>query len=65
MLINVNGVSREITQGTTVEKLLQEIGSHGPQAVELNRKICPKRKHGETVLQNSDIIEIVTIVGGG
>ena len=65
MLININGTSSEVTEGTTLGQLLQELGTRGPLAVELNRRICPKKKHDQTVLQNGDILEIVTIVGGG
>ena len=65
MQISVNGKSREIEAGATVEQLLGDLCLKGPLAVELNRKVCPKRLHSETVLNGGDVIEIVTIVGGG
>jgi len=65
MQITVNGKSREMEPGATVEQLLTELGLKGPLAVELNRKVCPKRLHSQTPLNSADVIEIVTIVGGG
>ena len=65
MLITVNGKEYETADGTTVQKLLEQLGRTGPLAVELNRHICPRQRHGETALNNGDIVEIVTIVGGG
>ena len=34
-------------------------------AVERNGEIVPKRLYGETVLQDNDVIEVVSFVGGG
>lgn len=34
-------------------------------AVERNGQIVPKRLYGETVLQDGDVLEIVSFVGGG
>ena len=65
MRISVNGQEREITDSITVQQLLVELAVKGPLAVELNRKVCPKRLHSETELKNGDVLEIVTIVGGG
>ena len=65
MLISVNGNQREVADGSTVEQLLGLLALKGPLAVELNQKVCPKRLHGETKLKNGDVLEIVTIVGGG
>lgn len=33
--------------------------------LEYNRLICNKKNWDQTVIQNNDIIEIITIVGGG
>ena len=63
--VTINGKSREIADGSTVEQLLGELSLTGPLAVELNRKVCPRRQHGKTALQPGDVVEIVTIVGGG
>ena len=65
MLISVNGKEHQSHDGTTVEQLLQQLEVTGPLAVELNRRICPKKNHQDTVLHSGDVVEIVTIVGGG
>ncbi|MBN1846925.1 MAG: sulfur carrier protein ThiS [Sedimentisphaerales bacterium] len=65
MEIRVNGTAREIAEGATVEQLLTELSLRGPLAVELNRQVCPRRRHAETELRPGDVVEIVTIVGGG
>ena len=65
MLISVNGRQQEVADGVTVEQLLQQLQLKGPLAVELNRKVCTKRLHSQTILNSQDVIEIVTIVGGG
>lgn len=64
--ITVNGQKRSVPPGTTVEGLLTELGLTGqPAAVEVNKSLVPKRRHGETVLRPGDSIEVVTLVGGG
>lgn len=65
MTVTVNGDQREIAEGTSVETLLAELGLKGPMAVELNKHVCPRRMHNETKLNAGDVLEIVTIVGGG
>lgn len=34
-------------------------------AVECNEEIVPKAKYDETVIKDSDVIEVVSFVGGG
>lgn len=65
MKITINGIEREIAEGTTAQHLLLQLDLKGPLALELNRKLCPKSQHAQTILENGDVIEIVTIVGGG
>ena len=65
MVVTINGEKREIADGLNVQALLSELGLTDPLAVELNRRICPKRMHSETPLRPADVLEIVTIVGGG
>ena len=65
MQINVNGKQREVGDGTTVQQLLKELELKGPVAVELNRRICSRNSHADTILNGGDVVEIVTIVGGG
>ena len=63
--ITLNGEAKEIADNTTISDLLISLKVSGPLAVELNRKVCTKASHSETVIKDGDIIEIVTIVGGG
>ena len=34
-------------------------------AVELNEAVVPKKQHAETALKDGDVLELVTLVGGG
>jgi len=65
MIINLNGQEHEVADGITVERLLLDLDIRVPLAVELNCKVCPKRLHGQRQLNPGDVVEIVTIVGGG
>ncbi|MBI5683302.1 MAG: sulfur carrier protein ThiS [Deltaproteobacteria bacterium] len=66
MRIFVNGKEQTFAKGITVSGLLEllNIKLHGI-AVELNLEIVPKSRYAETVLRDSDKIEIVQMVGGG
>ena len=64
--IYVNGEGVEIPSGSTVAELVASRGLTPLQvAVELNKEIVPRAKHGDTTLAADDRVEIVTMVGGG
>ena len=64
--IHLNGKEREIAEGTTVAGLLRELRLDGtPVAVELNGKIAAKDSQEQRILREKDVVEIVTVVGGG
>jgi sulfur carrier protein len=66
MRITVNGETREMGDGLTVETLLDALELRGkPCAVEVNRDVVPRREHAARLLSDGDSIEIVTLVGGG
>ncbi len=66
MRITVNGEEREVSEGLTVLALLELLEMPTRYvAVERNREIVRRGLHGETVLDDGDTIEIVTMVGGG
>jgi sulfur carrier protein len=66
MTIQVNGQVREIDAGASVAKLLGDLGVTQPHvAVELNLEVVPRARHVDTVLNEGDRLEIVTLVGGG
>ncbi|MAE65349.1 MAG: thiamine biosynthesis protein ThiS [Phycisphaeraceae bacterium] len=65
MNLTINGETRQ-TQAATVRELLSSMGiAERPVAVEVNRQIVPRRAHEQTELHDGDVIEIVTLVGGG
>jgi thiamine biosynthesis protein ThiS len=64
--IFVNGETRDVPAGATIEALLSELGLAGrPVAVERNLEIVPRSAHAGTALAEGDRIELVTMVGGG
>ena len=65
MRIQVNGREEEVNDNITVRQLVEQLAVKPPYAVELNREVCPKRLHEQTTLNPGDVLEIVTIVGGG
>lgn len=66
MKVTVNGEEREIEPGTTVRKLVECLGlGSAACAVEVNRSLVPRREHETAVIKEGDIVELVTLVGGG
>jgi len=66
MTLIVNGASKSVADGLTIAEFVRELGlERNPIAVELNRQVVPRDRHGETRLAEGDRIEIVTLVGGG
>ncbi len=66
MLITLNGESREISEPVTVADLLLQLHLK-PEfvAVERNRLLIPRGRHAEERLDEGDVLEVVTLVGGG
>lgn len=66
MKLTVNGVERTVPEGFTLAQLVHELGlEKNPIAIEVNRQVVPRDRHGETRLAEGDRLEIVTLVGGG
>lgn len=66
MNVTYNGQPRELPADTTVAQLLALLKLEPRYvAVEVNQAVVPRRVHGETVLRDGDVIEVVTFVGGG
>lgn len=65
ILVRVNGEELALA-GQTLAAYLAGT-SYDPQriAVERNGEIVPRRTYGATVLQDGDVLEIVSFVGGG
>ena len=66
MRIRVNGDSRDVAEGLTVEELLATLGIDlRGVAVERNRVVVPRSAIASTRLVEDDLVEIVRFVGGG
>lgn len=66
MKIVVNGEPRELPQGVTVAGLIEALGLESRRvAVERNKLLVPRAQHAQTPLAEGDVLEIVTLVGGG
>jgi thiazole synthase len=66
LTITLNGERRELPEVATVADLLRRLGVK-PEfvAVEVNRSLVPRGRHAETQLAAGDVLEVVTLVGGG
>jgi sulfur carrier protein len=66
MQIVLNGEPRTLPAPVTVTGLLESLGLTGARvAVELNREIVPRSRHGEQTVRDGDRIEVVRAIGGG
>jgi sulfur carrier protein len=62
----INGKARTVAVGTTVLRLLGELGLGDKRvAVERNLEVVPRAQHATTTLTDGDRLEVVTFVGGG
>jgi sulfur carrier protein len=66
MRATVNGEAVDLPDGLTVQSLLLRLKVAGDRvAVERNGLVVKRARHGEETLQDGDVLEIVTFVGGG
>ena len=66
MTLTINGEAKSVADGLNLAQLVAALGlEKNPIAVELNRSVVPRHRHGDTRLTDGDRIEIVTLVGGG
>ena len=66
MQVTINGQSRQVAENITVAELLGELRLEGrPVAVEVNLELVPRQRHVQHQLAEGDLLEIVTLVGGG
>ena len=64
--IIVNGQDKEITEQATVRQLIEQLElGKAAVAVEVNKELIPKKIHETTILNDGDVVELVTLVGGG
>lgn len=64
-MVTINGTSIDVS-GKTISEYLAE-ANYDPKriVVERNEEIVPKAQFDQTVLEDNDVIEIVSFVGGG
>ena len=66
MQIRLNGKAREVAEGITVRRLLDELGLHPMRvAVQRNVDIIKRERYEEVVLQPGDTLEVLTFMAGG
>ena len=64
--MRINGAEVSLPQGTTLLAYLQQQGYQLERiAVELNGDILRREQYGTVILQDADVVEIVSFVGGG
>jgi thiamine biosynthesis protein ThiS len=66
MRVLLNGETRDLRDGVTVDELVCELGlTQRRIAVEVNRDILPRDGYAHHRLQDGDVVEIVHFIGGG
>lgn len=64
--IMVNGETRDVAAGRTVEQFLGDLGLHPRMVVvEHNREILERARYEATEVEPGDTLELVHFVGGG
>lgn len=66
MRVTLNGEARELSEGLTVNDLVDQLGLNERRiAVEINRDILPRDDYANRAIQEGDVVEIVQFIGGG
>ncbi len=66
MQIIINGKTNEYPENLTIRELLERLNlAKSFVAVEKNGTIVPYQTFEAEILQNGDVLEMVTLVGGG
>ena len=65
MQIVLNGSKHDVEQAATVAGLIEQRQPRPPFAVEINKLLVRRPDFATTPLKDGDIVEIVTLVGGG
>jgi thiazole synthase len=64
--ITLNGEEHDVPEMLTLAGLLRHLGVRPEHvAIEVNRALVPRARYGETPLGAGDVLEVVTLVGGG
>ena len=66
MMITLNGERTDVPGRPTVLDVITARGlADKPVAVEVNKQLVPRKQHATHVLDEGDVVELVTFVGGG
>ncbi|MFA5863821.1 MAG: sulfur carrier protein ThiS [Phycisphaerae bacterium] len=66
MQVTVNGERREMAEDLTILQLLSQVSlANRRVAVEINRELVTRSLHETRKINPGDVIEIVSLVGGG
>ncbi len=66
MYIFLNGNKKEISEGLTTARLVDELGLNDQRiAVEINQELVVRSAFTTYVLQAGDHVEIIQAIGGG
>lgn len=66
MVVVVNGVQHELPGALTLRELIERLGLSGSAcAAEVNKVLVPRQEHAARVLRAGDVVELVSLVGGG
>jgi sulfur carrier protein len=66
MRVTINGDTRDVADGLTVEALVEELGlAESPVVVQCNDAIIERTRYAEATIAEGDVLELVRFVGGG
>ncbi len=66
MEVRLNGKNREVADGITISRLLDELALAPTRvAVQVNEHIVKRERYAEEELRPGDAIEILTFMSGG
>ena len=64
--ITLNGEQKELPGPLSVAELVRHLGLKAEHvAVELNKGLVTRSRHAQTPVAEGDVLEVVTLVGGG
>ncbi|MEM9413371.1 MAG: sulfur carrier protein ThiS [Planctomycetota bacterium] len=64
--IQLNGKQKSVRASFSISELLVELEiAHPAVAVEINQQIQPRNEFASTKLKDGDVVEVVSLVGGG
>ena len=64
-MVKINGKQLDLAGKTIAEYISGTAYDPKRIAVEKNGDIVPKTQYAETILQDGDVVEVVSFVGGG